>query len=113
MRPFFLARLFSACLERVEESKSMAQKQTSAAKRRSFCSGGGTTKEAAESSSMAEEAHRRHARTHFQRLGGRTGAGCGKIEIATSAPKGAVEIERLTASLKRCPDTKREFFRRL
>jgi hypothetical protein len=25
----------------------------------------------------------------------------------------SVEIERLTASLKRCPDTKREFFRSL
>ena|SRR5271157_774603 len=30
-----------------------------------------------------------------------------KVEIATAAPKGVVEIERLTASLKRCPDTKR------
>jgi oxygen-independent coproporphyrinogen III oxidase len=32
-----------------------------------------------------------------------------KVEIATTAPKGTVETERRTASLKRCPDTKREF----
>src|ERR1019366_2172059 len=32
-----------------------------------------------------------------------------KVEVAAAAPKGAVEAERLTASLKRCPDTKRKF----
>ena len=32
-----------------------------------------------------------------------------KVEIAAAAPKGAVETQRLTASLKRCPDTKRSF----
>jgi hypothetical protein len=36
-----------------------------------------------------------------------------KVEIATAAPKGAVETERFTASLKRCPDTKHELFRKL
>jgi putative flippase GtrA len=40
-------------------------------------------------------------------------AGCGKSRLKTAAPKGVVETERFTASLKRCPDTKRQFFRRL
>jgi hypothetical protein len=33
-----------------------------------------------------------------------------KVDTATAALKGAIEVEQLTASLKRCPDTKREFF---
>ncbi len=36
-----------------------------------------------------------------------------KVGIATAAPKGAVDNGQLTASLKRCPDTKRDFFRSL
>jgi putative flippase GtrA len=40
-------------------------------------------------------------------------AGCGEGRIKTAAPKGVVETERFTASLKRCPDTKRQFLRRL
>jgi hypothetical protein len=38
-------------------------------------------------------------------LGGTAEEAAEKVEIATAAPKGVVEIERLTASLKRCPDT--------
>jgi hypothetical protein len=33
-----------------------------------------------------------------------------KINISTAAPKGAIGTERFTASLKRCPDTKRNYF---
>src|ERR1700674_652869 len=33
-----------------------------------------------------------------------------KLGFRWSAPKGASDFEELTASLKRCPDTKREFF---
>jgi hypothetical protein len=36
-----------------------------------------------------------------------------KVEIGATAPKGAVDKQRLAASLKRCPDTKRDFFRKL
>jgi len=35
-----------------------------------------------------------------------------KVELATAAPKGTIENERLVASLKRCSDTK-PFFRSL
>jgi hypothetical protein len=37
----------------------------------------------------------------------------GKINIPIAAPKGAIGTDRFTASLKRCPDTKRKFFRSL
>jgi hypothetical protein len=36
-----------------------------------------------------------------------------KVSIRPSAPKGAVDFEGFAASLKRCPDTKPEFFRTL
>ena len=32
-----------------------------------------------------------------------------KLEIKAPAPKGAIDLEQLTASLKRCPDTKPSF----
>jgi len=36
-----------------------------------------------------------------------------KLGFRCPAPKGASDFEELTASLKRCPDTKREFFSEL
>src|SRR6266852_1238577 len=36
-----------------------------------------------------------------------------KLGFRCPAPKGASDFEELTASLKRCPDTKREFFSKL
>ena len=36
-----------------------------------------------------------------------------KVNFAASAPKGASDFTRLTVSLKRYPDTKPEFFRKL
>ncbi len=36
-----------------------------------------------------------------------------KLYFAKTAPKGATKHERLTAPLKRCPDTNHEFFRNL
>ena len=38
---------------------------------------------------------------------------CGKIQITTAAPKGAMENDRVMASLKRSPDTNLRFFRSL
>ena len=35
--------------------------------------------------------------------------GCGRVGSRSSAPKGASAFEGLAASLKRCPDTKRNF----
>jgi hypothetical protein len=37
----------------------------------------------------------------------------GKVNFGCAAPKGASDFERLAVSLKRYPDTKPEFFRRL
>jgi hypothetical protein len=34
-----------------------------------------------------------------------------EMNIPIAAPKGAVETEQFAAPLKRCPDTKRKFFR--
>jgi hypothetical protein len=36
-----------------------------------------------------------------------------KLRLLCPAPKGASEFKELTASLKRCPDTKLEFFSKL
>ena len=36
-----------------------------------------------------------------------------KVSVRPSAPKGAVDFEGFAASLKRCPDTRPEFFRSL
>jgi len=36
-----------------------------------------------------------------------------KVDIRCPAPKGAIDFEGFTASLKRCPDTKPECFRSL
>ena len=46
-------------------------------------------------------------------LGGTAVGAAERVEFATAAPEGAAENERLVASLKRCPDTKPEFFRNL
>src|SRR5208282_747237 len=54
----------------------------------------------------------------------RVSQGCGRTfsggsvaaaakQIRRTAPKGAPQFKELTASLKRCPDTKLEFFRNL
>ena len=40
-------------------------------------------------------------------------AGCEKLNLAKTAPKGAIENERLTARLKPCPDTNHSFIRSL
>jgi hypothetical protein len=36
-----------------------------------------------------------------------------KVDFRCPAPKGAADFEELAASLKRCPDTKPELFRKL
>jgi hypothetical protein len=46
-------------------------------------------------------------------VGGTTEEVAGKTRSAAPAPKGASEFEALTASLKRCPDTKLEFLSKL
>jgi hypothetical protein len=49
----------------------------------------------------------------FQALSGTAEQGAGKVDSRCPAPKGASDFEGLTVSLRRYPDTKREFFRSL